>query len=92
MYPCCLTKTDWTLSYITGRTKFSLMKQSMAFHEGIRRVSSRLSAGSGTSGPDSLAYYGGAWVTCIFELKRNPDFSIVQKVCFPDNQYIGYAS
>ena len=38
MYPCCLIKTEWTLSYITGRTKFSLMKQSIAFHEGIRRV------------------------------------------------------
>ena len=49
MYPCCLTKTEWTLSYITGRTKFSLMKQSKAFHKGIRRVWSRLSAGSGTS-------------------------------------------
>ena len=33
MYPCCLTKTDWTLSYITGRTKFSVIKQSMAFRE-----------------------------------------------------------
>ena len=33
MYPCCLTKTDWTLSYITGRTKFSVIKQSIAFRE-----------------------------------------------------------
>ena len=33
MYPCCLTKTDWTLSYITGRTKFSVIKQFMAFRE-----------------------------------------------------------
>ena len=39
MYPCCLTKTEWTLSYI----KFSLMKESIAFHEGIRRnLASRL--------------------------------------------------
>ena len=27
MYPCCLTKTEWTISYITGRTKFSLYNE-----------------------------------------------------------------
>ena len=60
MYPCCLTKTDWTLSYITGRTKFSLMKESIAFHKGIRRVWSRLSAGSGTSRLGPLQWQSGA--------------------------------
>ena len=53
MHPCCLTKTDWTLSYITGSTKFSVIKQSMAFREvhstslkppigGFRNLASRL--------------------------------------------------
>ena len=40
------------------------MKQSKAFHKGIRRVWSRLSAGSGTSRPDrderQLAVFGNA--------------------------------
>ena len=37
--------------------------------------------------PDSAAYYGGAWVTCIFELKKNLDFSIVQKMFFRQPVY-----
>ena len=38
-----------------------------------------LGQSSGTN-PDSSAYHGGAWViTCIFEPKKNTDFSIVQK-------------
>ena len=37
--------------------------------------------------PDSSAYYGGAWVTCIFELKKNLDFSIVQKMFFRQPVY-----
>ena len=36
---------------------------------------------SGTN-PDSSAYYGGPWETCIFEIKKNPDLSIVQENIF----------
>ena len=32
--------------------------------------------------PNNSAYYGGAWVTCIFELTKNSDFSIVPKNVF----------
>ena len=37
--------------------------------------------GIGTN-TDNSAYYGGAWVTCIFELKKNPDYSKVPKNAF----------
>ena len=37
-----------------NQVQVSVMKQSKAFHKGIRRVWSRLSAGSGTSRPERL--------------------------------------
>ena len=42
---------------------------------------------SGTN-PDGSAYHGGAWViTCIFELKKDTDFSIVQNMFFRQPVY-----
>ena len=48
------------------------------------KTQTRLSAWKESSGtnPDSSAYYGGPWVTCIFEIKKNPDVSIVQENVF----------
>ena len=42
----------------------------------------RLERESIRTNPNNSAYYGGAWVTCIFELTKNSDFSIVPKNVF----------
>ena len=67
----------WRLPAYNGRLEGMDISHGRKHKQGL----SAWKASSGTN-PDSSAYYGGPWVTCIFEIKKNPDVSIVQENVF----------
>ena len=78
------TWRPWTLP------AWALILRSDTSHGGTHKQGQNVCTESCWTNPDSSAYYGGAWVTCIFELKKSELFYSSKK-CFPDNQYKAYA-